>query len=251
MSAVMMLWRLMRRTRRRDMPTARRIPGSRVCSTPPARRASCLQTGLSLSVRGARVERHRPPRRQRGAARRSPRPPRVRHGGGRRPRGRSQEAMIVVDASVTVLGLLSAGASRRVLAEKALAVPHLIDPEVAHALRRRVLAGEVGAQGAGVALTRWSRLGVRRFATVGHLGRVWQLRDNLSAYDATYVALAEGARVRSSHRRRAARGRAWAEVLDHGPAWLRYGVQESMGCAIKRHVRSAAVARVRSDRGIG
>ncbi len=99
--------------------------------------------------------------------------------------------MIVVDASVTVLGLLSAGASRRVLAEKALAVPHLIDSEVAHALRRRVLAGEVGAQGAGVALTRWSRLGVRRFATVGHLGRVWQLRDNLSAYDATYVALAE------------------------------------------------------------
>lgn len=99
--------------------------------------------------------------------------------------------MIVVDASVAVLGLLSAGESRRVLAEEAVAVPHLIDPEVAHALRRSVLAGEVGAHDAATALAQWSRLGVRRFAALSHLPRVWQLRDNLTAYDATYVALAE------------------------------------------------------------
>ena len=99
--------------------------------------------------------------------------------------------MIVVDASAAVLGLLSAGEARRVLAEASVAVPHLIDSEVANALRRRVLAGDVGAEDAGVALARWSRLGVRRFAAAGHLDRVWRLRDNLSAYDATYVALAE------------------------------------------------------------
>lgn len=99
--------------------------------------------------------------------------------------------MIVVDASVAVLGLLSAGESRRVLAGEALAVPHLIDPEVAHALGRHVLAGEVDADDAGTALARWSRLGVRRFSAVSHLHRVWQLRRNLNAYDATYVALAE------------------------------------------------------------
>lgn len=99
--------------------------------------------------------------------------------------------MIVVDASVAVLGLLSAGESRRVLAEEAVAVPHLIDPEVVHALRRRVLAGHVDGDDASTALARWSRLGVRRFAASGHLNRVWQLRDNLTAYDAVYVALAE------------------------------------------------------------
>ncbi len=37
----------------------------------------------------------------------------------------------------------------------------------------------------------WRRLGIIRYPLVGILGRVWQLRDNLSAYDACYVALAE------------------------------------------------------------
>jgi predicted nucleic acid-binding protein len=41
------------------------------------------------------------------------------------------------------------------------------------------------------ALGRWARLGLRRYAAVGLLSRIWELRDNLSAYDATYVALAE------------------------------------------------------------
>jgi predicted nucleic acid-binding protein len=54
-----------------------------------------------------------------------------------------------------------------------------------------VLRGQIGADDAGAALARWARLGVRRFAVVGLLARVWELRDNLTAYDATYVALAE------------------------------------------------------------
>jgi predicted nucleic acid-binding protein len=41
------------------------------------------------------------------------------------------------------------------------------------------------------ALGRWARLGLRRYAAVGLLSRIWELRDNLSAFDATYVALAE------------------------------------------------------------
>lgn len=40
-------------------------------------------------------------------------------------------------------------------------------------------------------LSRWARLGVRRFGVVGLLSRIWELRDNVTAYDATYVALAE------------------------------------------------------------
>jgi predicted nucleic acid-binding protein len=70
-------------------------------------------------------------------------------------------------------------------------VPHLVDVEVTSALRRTVAAGRVtGAQGR-VALQTWRRLGVTRHAVTGLLDRVWELRENLTAYDATYVALAE------------------------------------------------------------
>ncbi|MDX6682555.1 MAG: hypothetical protein QOG94_2594 [Solirubrobacteraceae bacterium] len=102
--------------------------------------------------------------------------------------------MIVVDASVAVLGLLNDGDARRTLASEAVAVPHLADCEVAHALSAQVLRGRVDAGAAGAALAAWARLGMRRFPVVGLLPRVWELRESLSAYDAAYVALAEALR---------------------------------------------------------
>ena len=99
--------------------------------------------------------------------------------------------MIVLDASTAVLALLNDGDARRSLASQTVAVPYLVDSEVAHALRGLVLRGGVGAEQAGAALVGWARLGLRRFPVVGLLGRIWELRENLSAYDATYVALAE------------------------------------------------------------
>lgn len=99
--------------------------------------------------------------------------------------------MIVVDASAAVLGLLNDGDARRSLASEAVAVPHLADSEVAHALRKQTLRGNVNEPQARSALDRWGRLGLRRFGAVGLLARVWELRENLTAYDATYVALAE------------------------------------------------------------
>lgn len=99
--------------------------------------------------------------------------------------------MIVLDASAVMLGLLSDGDARRWLATEAVGVPHLADPEIAHALRGQVRRGAVAADGARVALERWARLGVERFGVVGLLPRMWELRENLTAYDATYVALAE------------------------------------------------------------
>jgi len=72
-----------------------------------------------------------------------------------------------------------------------LAVPHLADSEVANALRSQALRGAITQEAALLALDRWARLGVGRFAAVGFLPRVWSLRDNLTAYDAAYVALAE------------------------------------------------------------
>ena len=99
--------------------------------------------------------------------------------------------MIVIDASAAVLGLLNDGDARRSLAAEALAVPHLADSEVASSLRAQVLRGIVTEDEAGTALDRWAKLGIRRFAAGGVLARVWELRENLTAYDATYVALAE------------------------------------------------------------
>lgn len=93
--------------------------------------------------------------------------------------------------SVIVLGLLNdRGACQRLVTES-LAVAQLADAEIAHALSSQVLSGAVTADQVPAALTAWSRLGVRRFGFVGLLSRVWELRENLTGYDATHVALAE------------------------------------------------------------
>ncbi|MGH9092123.1 MAG: type II toxin-antitoxin system VapC family toxin [Acidimicrobiales bacterium] len=99
--------------------------------------------------------------------------------------------MIVVDASAALSGLLNDGAARRSLAAEQLHAPHLIDSEVAAGLRRRAAANQFAAEDGWAALDAWRHLAVTRYALYPVLDRVWQLRDNLSAYDAGYVALAE------------------------------------------------------------
>lgn len=99
--------------------------------------------------------------------------------------------MIVVDASAALSALLHDGAARATLATETLHAPHLADTEIAHALRRRAAAGLLDPDVAGLVLETWQRLGITRHAATGHLARIWELRHNVSAYDATYVALAE------------------------------------------------------------
>ena len=99
--------------------------------------------------------------------------------------------MIVVDASAALAGLLNDGPARRSLGADQLHVPHLIDSEVASGLRRQVLAEQISAHDGWVALDTWRHLGATRYAVHALLARVWQLRANVSAYDAGYVALAE------------------------------------------------------------
>jgi predicted nucleic acid-binding protein len=99
--------------------------------------------------------------------------------------------VIVVDASATVSALTNDGLARGLLAAEQLHAPHLVDVEVAGALRRRVLAGEVTAEQGWAALDVFRRLAVARHPISPLLHRVWQVRDNVSAYDATYLALAE------------------------------------------------------------
>lgn len=99
--------------------------------------------------------------------------------------------MIVIDASAALSGLLTAGQARTMMATENLMAPQLIDYEIANALRRRTFAGDVDSATAWGVLEAWQRIGIRRFAASGHLERVWELRDNVSAYDAAYVSLAE------------------------------------------------------------
>ena len=99
--------------------------------------------------------------------------------------------MIVLDASAALSGLLNAGPARESLAGDQVHAPHLIDSEVVSGLRRLVVSGRITTGAGWAALDAWRRLGVTRYGTHGLLERVWELRDNLSAYDAGYVALAE------------------------------------------------------------
>jgi predicted nucleic acid-binding protein len=70
-------------------------------------------------------------------------------------------------------------------------VPHLIDVEIASALRRAAGARTLTAARGSRLLRTWAELGVTRYAAHTLLPRIWQLRDNFTSYDATYVALAE------------------------------------------------------------
>ena len=99
--------------------------------------------------------------------------------------------MIVVDASAAVGALLHDGEARRYLSTERLAAPHLVDAEVLQTMRRLVARGAVDAQAADGAVRQWGQLGVRRVEVHWLTERVWALRHNLSAYDASFVALAE------------------------------------------------------------
>lgn len=104
--------------------------------------------------------------------------------------------MIVLDASA-VLELLLRTPSAERLAERILAphvtlhAPHLLDLEVAQVVRRFQRAGELIDERAGQVLADFRSLRIIRYPHEPLLQRVWDLRNNLTAYDAAYVALAE------------------------------------------------------------
>ncbi len=99
--------------------------------------------------------------------------------------------MIVLDASAALSALLHDGSARQRLGREAVHVPHLVDVEIADALRKQARRGNINSADAERALGVWGQLGVQRHPMVGLLARMWQLRANVSAYDAAYVALAE------------------------------------------------------------
>jgi predicted nucleic acid-binding protein len=104
--------------------------------------------------------------------------------------------LIVVDASALLEALLgtaaSAAVTRRIFeAGQTLHAPHLLDVEVAQVLRRYAIAGDLDDQRARAALDDLADFPIRRYPHGLLLPRAWELRNNFSAYDAVYVALAE------------------------------------------------------------
>jgi predicted nucleic acid-binding protein len=96
----------------------------------------------------------------------------------------------VVDAAVLV-ELIASDLDPEVLGDEELAIPHLADTEVLSALRALVGRGELTAQQGSKAVDLFGELELVRFPAENLRSRIWGLRHNLSAYDATYVALAE------------------------------------------------------------
>ena len=104
--------------------------------------------------------------------------------------------MIVLDASVVVELLTNgcwAGSLRRELARSndSFIVPHLLDVEVASALRRLVAGQRIDSHRTAQLLTGLAMLPAERYAHTPLLTRIWELRRNFTCYDAAYIALAE------------------------------------------------------------
>jgi predicted nucleic acid-binding protein len=105
--------------------------------------------------------------------------------------------VIVLDASALVELLLGTSAGRSIATriadpEVSLHVPHLADLEVTQALRRLVRDREIDLESATAAIEDLRALDLERHAHEPLLERIWAMRGNLTAYDAVYVALAEG-----------------------------------------------------------
>jgi predicted nucleic acid-binding protein len=104
--------------------------------------------------------------------------------------------MIVLDASAAVDWLLQTSAGQRIenriySRNETLHAPHLLDLEVTQVLRRLALQAVVSVHRANEAVRDLLDLRITRYPHLLLLPRIWQLRHNVSAYDAAYIVLAE------------------------------------------------------------
>jgi predicted nucleic acid-binding protein len=104
--------------------------------------------------------------------------------------------VIVVDASALLEALLRTSAApavedRLFAPGQTLHAPHLLDVEAAQVIRRYAAQGDIDAERGRMALADLADFPLRRYPHDFLLPRIWDLRNNLTAYDAAYVALAE------------------------------------------------------------
>lgn len=103
--------------------------------------------------------------------------------------------MIVADTSA-ILAVLSADPPDPKLRQRLgddgdLHVPHLLDVELLHALRRLVATGDLTEQRATAVRADFAQLALTRYPHHPLAGRMWELRHNLTTYDATFITLSE------------------------------------------------------------
>lgn len=104
--------------------------------------------------------------------------------------------MIVIDASAAIEWLLQSRTGlhieQRIFSSgERLAAPHLLDIEVVQVVRRLTFAGRISPARAGEILDDFTAAIIERYPHHMLIQRIWDLRQNLAAYDAAYVALAE------------------------------------------------------------
>jgi predicted nucleic acid-binding protein len=103
--------------------------------------------------------------------------------------------LIVVDASVIAPALADDDAdgerARSRLQRERLTAPEVLDLEVVSVIRKALLSGALNRRRAGLALADLIDLDLERVSHRRMLARIWELRQNLTPYDAAYVALAE------------------------------------------------------------
>lgn len=101
----------------------------------------------------------------------------------------------VIDASVLVAALVDTGSAgawaEAALGERSLVAPELLPTEASNVLRRLERAGDISTLEATSAHRDLQRLDVELFPFAPCADRVWALRNNVTSYDAWYVALAE------------------------------------------------------------
>lgn len=102
---------------------------------------------------------------------------------------------LVVDASMIVAALIDSGTdgswAEELLTSDSLAAPHMLTAEVSNILRRSAVAGAISPQQASLAHSDLLDLRVELFPYAPFATRIWDLRTNVTCYDAWYVALAE------------------------------------------------------------
>jgi predicted nucleic acid-binding protein len=107
--------------------------------------------------------------------------------------------MLVVDTSAVLAALAERTPDgelvRRLADDGDLHAPHLIDIEILQALRRLVRGGKLSAERAEDVRTDVAALAITRYGHEPLADRVWALRENLTAYDAVFVALSEALEV--------------------------------------------------------
>lgn len=101
--------------------------------------------------------------------------------------------MLVVDTSAVIVALADAEhpAAEALATDGDLHAPHLLDVEFQHVLARMLRTGKLTAEASATLRGNFADLAISRYPHVPLADRMWKLRHNLTAYDASFVALAE------------------------------------------------------------